>query len=64
MKLLWDWRVINKSTITITHNPVQHDQTKLLEIDWYFIKEKLDNCLISYNHQVHPFKTPISRYVH
>ena len=37
----------NKSAISIAHNPVQHDRTKHIEIDWHFIKEKLDNGLIT-----------------
>ncbi|KAM0990118.1 hypothetical protein ACFX2C_008680 [Malus domestica] len=32
----------NKVAIEIAHNPVQHDQTKHVEIDRHFIKEKLD----------------------
>ncbi|RDX74369.1 Copia protein, partial [Mucuna pruriens] len=36
----------NKSTINITHNLVQHDRTKHIEVDRHFIKEKLDNGLI------------------
>ena len=42
MKLYCD----NKSTISIAHNPVQHDRTKHVEVDWHFIKEKLENGLI------------------
>ena len=42
MKLYCD----NKSAISIAHNPVQHDQTKHIEIDKHFIKEKLDSGLI------------------
>ena len=42
MKLYCD----NKSVISITHNPIQHDQTKHIEIDRHFIKEKLENGLI------------------
>ena len=38
--------VCNKSTISIAHNPVQHDRTKHIEIDRHFIKEKLDSGLI------------------
>ncbi|BBH04450.1 BURP domain-containing protein [Prunus dulcis] len=30
----------NKSAIDIAHNPVQHDQTKHVEVDRHFIKEK------------------------
>lgn len=36
----------NKSAISIAHNPVQHDRTKHIEVDRYFIKEKLDSGLI------------------
>ena len=36
----------NKSTISIAHNPIQHDKTKHIEIDRYFIKEKLEAWLI------------------
>ena len=42
MKLYCD----NKSAINIAHNLVQHDLTKHIKIDRYFIKEKLDSGLI------------------
>jgi hypothetical protein len=42
MKLWCD----NKSAISIANNPVQYDQTKHVEIDRFFIKEKLDNGLL------------------
>ena len=42
MKLYCD----NKTTISIAHNPVQHDQTKHIEIDKHFIKEKLEAEII------------------
>ena len=36
----------NKSSISIAHNPVQHNKTKHIEIDRHFIKEKLEARLI------------------
>ena len=33
---------VNKATISIANNPVQHDRTKQVEIDRHFIKEKID----------------------
>lgn len=36
----------NKSVISIVHNLVQYDQTKHVEVDMHFIKEKLDSGLI------------------
>lgn len=42
MKLYCD----NKATISIAHNPVQHDRTKYVEIDRHFIKEKLEAGII------------------
>jgi hypothetical protein len=38
--------VHNKSAISIANNPVQHDRTKHVEIDRFFIKEKLDAGII------------------
>ena len=42
MKLYCD----NKLAINIAHNPVQHDQTKHIEIDKHFINENLDSGLV------------------
>jgi hypothetical protein len=42
MKLWCD----SKSTISIANNPVQHDRTKHVEIDKFFIKEKLTSGLL------------------
>lgn len=35
------------STLSIAHNPAQHERTKHIEIDRHFIKEKLDSGLIA-----------------
>ena len=32
----------NKETYGIAHNPIQHDRTKHVELDIFFIKENLD----------------------
>ena len=32
----------NKAVCDIAHNSVQHDRTKHVEVDIFFIKEKLD----------------------
>lgn len=40
----------NKSIISIAHNLVQADRTKHFEIDWHFIKEKLDSGPIATTH--------------
>jgi hypothetical protein len=42
MKLWCD----SKLAISIANNPVQYDRTKYVEIDMFFIKEKLDNRLL------------------
>ena len=36
----------NKSAIDIAHNPIQHDKIKYIEIDWHFIKVKLEKGMI------------------
>lgn len=42
MKLFCD----NKAAINIAHNLVQHDWTKHVEVDRYFIKENLESRII------------------
>ncbi|RVW64621.1 Retrovirus-related Pol polyprotein from transposon RE1 [Vitis vinifera] len=36
----------NKAASDIAHNPVQHDRTKHVEVDRFFIKEKLDDKIV------------------
>nr|CAN63629.1 hypothetical protein VITISV_018697 [Vitis vinifera] len=36
----------NKAACDIAHNPVQHDRTKHVEVDRFFIKEKLDDKIM------------------
>ena len=36
----------NKAACDIAHNPVQHDRTKHVEVDRFFIKEKFDEKII------------------
>ena len=43
MKLYYD----NKAAIDISHNPVHHDRTKHVEVDRHFIKEKIEEGVIS-----------------
>ena len=38
----------NKAAIDISHNPIQHDRTKHVEVDRHFIKEKLDVNIIQF----------------
>ena len=42
IKLYFD----NKAAINITHNTLQHDRTKHVEVDRHFIKERLEVGLI------------------
>ena len=36
----------NKAACDIAHNPVQHDRTKHVKVDRFFIKEKLDDKIM------------------
>ena len=38
----------DKIAIDISHNPIQHDRTKHVEVDRHFIKEKLDGNIIQF----------------
>jgi hypothetical protein len=40
----------NKSAINIANNPVQHDRTKHVKIDRFFIKERLDEGTLKLTH--------------
>ncbi|KAK3001020.1 hypothetical protein RJ639_020680 [Escallonia herrerae] len=40
----------NKVACDIAHNPVQHDRTKHVEIERFFIKEKLDEKIVELPH--------------
>ena len=40
----------NKSAINIANNPVQHDRTKHVEIDRFFIKERLEEGTLKVSH--------------
>jgi hypothetical protein len=42
----------SKSTINIVSNPMQHDKTMYVEIDRFFIKEKLESELLELSHVV------------
>ncbi|RVW21440.1 Copia protein [Vitis vinifera] len=38
----------NKAAINISHNPVQHDRTKNVEVDRHFIKQNLQEKIIQF----------------
>ena len=38
----------NKATIDISHNPIQHDRTKHVEVDRHFIKQNLEEKIIQF----------------
>ncbi|GAA0162849.1 hypothetical protein LIER_18854 [Lithospermum erythrorhizon] len=40
----------NQSAMSITHNPVQHDRTRHVEVDRHFINEKLEDKIIRIVH--------------
>jgi len=39
----------NKAAIEISQNPIQHDKTKHIEIDWHFIKQNLEEKVICFS---------------
>jgi len=51
----------NNSTISVVHNPIQHEKTKHIMVDRRFIKEKLDNGLMV---TARLYGAPIGRHVH
>ena len=38
----------NKAAIDISHNPIQHDRTKHVEVDRHFIKQNLEENIIQF----------------
>lgn len=44
MNLYYD----NKAAIDISHNPIQHDRTKHVEVDRHFIRQNLDAQIIQF----------------
>ena len=36
----------NKAALDMSHNPIQHDRTKHVEVDRHFIKEKVDSKIL------------------
>ena len=38
----------NKAAIDISHNPIQHDCTKHVEVDRHFIKQNLEEKIIQF----------------
>jgi hypothetical protein len=42
----------NKSAINIASNLVQHDRTKHVEVDHFFIKEKIDEDTLELSHVI------------
>ena len=38
----------NKAAIDISHNPIQHDRTKHVEVDQHFIKQNLEEKIIRF----------------
>lgn len=40
----------HETAINVAYNPMLHDQTKHIEIDWFFIKENLSNGSLRINY--------------
>lgn len=46
MKLFYD----NQAVIQVAKNPIYHERTKHMEIDWHFIKEKIEKGAVEVNY--------------
>lgn len=40
----------NMATIRVDKNPIHHNRTKHVEINWHFIKEKINSGLVEFSY--------------
>ena len=40
----------NQSAMAMAKNPVQHDRSKHVEIDWHFLNEKIEDKVVAMNY--------------